>query len=194
MAERCTFPCLRKCLLREKGIQRLRCSSYTSAGNCHGFNAKKSKFVLQTAVFRIMVGGVLVQTCLVYVRALQTPTVWQEKQDLPISIHWYPHEIIGTTDVAVRFYLSLSPEVFKGVLATLEKTLRWWSRIQTDKWTEWTLLGSPLRCAIIPSIAMVLLCPWKLFVLSFEIWSRFSILDYPCWAATEKEVHRFIMS
>lgn len=57
MAERCTFPSLGKCLHGEKGIQKFKLSAYSSAGNCHEFNVKKLKFILQTAVFWIVTGG-----------------------------------------------------------------------------------------------------------------------------------------
>lgn len=44
MAERGTFPSLGKHLPGEKGFQRFKLSAYSSAENCHGFNAKKPIF------------------------------------------------------------------------------------------------------------------------------------------------------
>lgn len=67
MADRCSFHSLGKCLLGEKGIQRFKLSAYSSAGNYHGFNAKKPKFILQTAVISIVIGGILIRTSLISV-------------------------------------------------------------------------------------------------------------------------------
>lgn len=76
MTERWTFLSLGKCFLGEKGIQRFKLFAYYSAGNCHGFNAKKAKFILQTAIFWIVVRAILLWTSLISVLSWWTLRVW----------------------------------------------------------------------------------------------------------------------